>query len=119
MAETMIRSPPNKLSKRRKMTKRQITRDERSELDWAEEGRRNGMKRPNEEKIARGLGWFSIGLGVAQMVAPRRLTKPIGVRGNFSGLLRVIGAREIASGIGILTRRPEAPSNALWMWSRV
>jgi len=26
------------------------------------------MKRPNEEKIARGLGWFSIGLGVAEIV---------------------------------------------------
>ncbi|HEV2668286.1 MAG TPA: hypothetical protein VG324_25440, partial [Blastocatellia bacterium] len=78
------------------------------------------MKTPNEEKIARGLGWFSIGRGVAQIVAPRRLAKLIGVRGNYSGLLRVLGAREIASGIGILTgRRPDAFPNAFWMWSRV
>jgi uncharacterized membrane protein len=98
------------------MAKRQITRDARSELDWAGDGRRNGMKRPNEEKIARGLGWFSIGLGVAEIVAPRSLAKLIGLRGNPSGLLRMLGAREITSGIGILTGRQP---NANWMWSRV
>jgi len=98
------------------MAKRQITREERSELDWAGDGWRNGMKRPNEEKIARGLGWFSIGLGLAQIAAPRRLAKLIGVRGDYSGLLRMLGAREITSGIGLLTgRRP----NANWLWSRV
>jgi uncharacterized membrane protein len=102
------------------MAKRQITLGERSELDWAGNGWRNEMKTPNEEKIARGLGWFSIGLGVAEIVAPRRLAKLIGVRGNYSGLLRVLGAREIASGIGILTgRQPDAFPNAFWMWSRV
>jgi|RhiMetdeSRZDD1v2_1073273.scaffolds.fasta_scaffold187251_1 uncharacterized membrane protein len=98
------------------MAKRQITREARSELDWAGDGRRNGMKRPNEEKIARGLGWFSIGLGVAEIVAPRSLAKLIGLRGNPSGLLRMLGAREITSGIGILTGRQP---NANWMWSRV
>ena len=74
------------------------------------------MKRPNEEKIARGLGWFSIGLGLAEIVAPGRLAKLIGVRGDHSVLLRMLGAREITSGIGILAgRRP----NSNWMWSRV
>jgi len=98
------------------MTKRQITRGARSELDWSGDGRRNRMKRPNEEKIARGLGWFSIGLGVAQIAAPRRLAKLIGVRGDHSGLFRMLGARVITSGIGILTGRQ---NNANWMWSRV
>jgi len=74
------------------------------------------MKRPNEEKIARGLGWFSISLGVAEIVAPRSLAKLIGLRGNPSGLFRMLGAREITSGIGILTGRQP---NANWMWSRV
>jgi uncharacterized membrane protein len=98
------------------MEKRQITRDELSELDWAGDGRRNGTKRPNEEKIARGLGLFSIGLGLAKIVAPRRLVKLIGVRGDHSVLLRLLGARGITSGIGILAgRRP----NSNWMWSQV
>jgi uncharacterized membrane protein len=98
------------------MAKRQITRAARSELDWAGDGRRNGMKWLNEEKIARGLGWFSIGLGLAEIAAPRRLAKLIGVRGDHSGLLRMLGARKITSGIGILTGRQP---NANWMWSRV
>ena len=81
-----------------------------------EEWRRNGLKRPNEEKIALGLGLFGIGLGVAEIAAPRSLAKLIGVRGDYSGLLRMLGAREITSGIGILSgRRP----NANWLWSRV
>jgi len=74
------------------------------------------MRRPNEEKIARGLGWFSLGLGLAKIVAPGRLAKLIGVRGDHSVLLRLLGARGITSGIGILAgRRP----NSNWMWSRV
>ena len=98
------------------MAKREITRSERSELDWSGDGRRNGMRRPNEEKIARGLGWFSLGLGLAGIVAPRRLAKLIGIRGDHNVLFRVLGAREITSGIGILSgRRP----NSNWMWSRV
>jgi uncharacterized membrane protein len=103
------------------MAKTQMKRVEelvtgRAEEEW----RGNGVKRPNEEKIARGLGWFSIGLGLAQIAAPRALTKLIGVRGDYSGLLRILGAREIASGIGILSqRRPDASPNAFWMWSRV
>src|SRR5215813_229929 len=98
------------------MAKRQITRRGRSELDLAGDGLRNGMKRPNEEKIALGLGWFSIGLGVAEIMVPRSLAKLIGLRGNPSGLLRMLGAREITNGIGILTGRQP---NANWMWSRV
>ena len=98
------------------MTKRQIKRGARSELDWSGDGRRNGMKKPNEEKIARGLGWLSIGLGVAEILAPRSLAKLIGVRGDHSGLFTMMGAREITSGIGILTGRQP---NVNWMWSRV
>jgi uncharacterized membrane protein len=98
------------------MAKRQISRGARPELDWSGDGRRDGSKSPNEAKIARGLGWFSIGLGVAEIVAPRSLAKLIGVRGDHSGLFRMLGAREITSGIGILTGRGP---NANWMWSRV
>ncbi|HEY8459805.1 MAG TPA: SRPBCC family protein [Blastocatellia bacterium] len=84
------------------------------------DGRRNGSRRLNEEKIARGLGWFSIGLGLAEIAAPRELAKLIGLRGDYSGLFRLLGAREIASGIGILAGRRNGESpNAFWMWSRV
>jgi uncharacterized membrane protein len=66
---------------------------------------------------ARGLGWFSLGLGMAEVLAPRGLSRMIGVgddRGNRRAM-RAIGLREIASGIGILSRsRPTG-----WLWSRV
>jgi uncharacterized membrane protein len=75
----------------------------------------NAVKGWNEEQLARGLGWLSLGLGLAQVVAPRGLSKMIGLRGNHNGLFRLLGAREIASGIGILTqRRPAAGA-----WARV
>jgi uncharacterized membrane protein len=61
--------------------------------------------------LARALGWFSIGLGVAEVVAPRRMARLIGARKD-GDVLRTFGVREIASGIGILTRR--RPVGGLW-----
>jgi uncharacterized membrane protein len=69
----------------------------------------------NDEQIARGLGWFSIGLGLAELIAPRRIGETVGVRGHEE-LIRSYGVREVLSGIGILTSK-EPP--ATWMWSRV
>jgi uncharacterized membrane protein len=68
------------------------------------------------ERVARGLGWFSIGLGLAQIVAPRRVARMIGVDDEaHRHTLLAIGVRELASGVGILTReRPIAP-----VWTRV
>ncbi|MGN6552415.1 MAG: SRPBCC family protein [Verrucomicrobiota bacterium] len=67
-----------------------------------------------EESLARGLGWFSIGLGLAGLLAPRRLGRTAGV-GEHPGLIRLIGLRELASGVGILTQ----PNASNWLWSRV
>jgi uncharacterized membrane protein len=70
------------------------------------------------EKVATGLGWFSIGLGVAEIAMPREIQRLIGVkdREDRRNLLRTFGMREIAAGIGILTAR-ERPAG--WMWARV
>jgi uncharacterized membrane protein len=69
----------------------------------------------NEQQLARGLGWFSIGLGLAELLAPRQVGRAIGV-GDRQRILRLMGIREIASGIGILRhQRPQAA----WLWSRV
>src|SRR4051812_26205846 len=67
-----------------------------------------------EDRLARGLGWFSIGLGLAAFLAPRGVARLIGVRGHH-GLIRLVGLREITSGVGILGFRK--PSQ--WMKSRV
>ena len=64
--------------------------------------------------LARGLGWFSIGLGLAEMLAPRMLGKQLGMEGKES-LLRFYGAREMAAGVGILMSDNPGP----WIWGRV
>lgn len=62
------------------------------------------------------LGWFSIGLGLAEVLAPRQVARFIGLdENNHTTLLRAYGIREIAAGVGILTR----PKPTYWMWNRV
>jgi uncharacterized membrane protein len=73
-----------------------------------------GGRRLTEEELARFLGWFSIALGVAEVATPRSLARLIGVR-ERRALLRALGAREIATGVGILTQRRPAG----WLWARV
>lgn len=81
-------------------------------------GRRDfsgGQRQRQGAEIARGLGWFSIGLGIAELAAPRALARAIGVdeRGRTSTAIRAMGARELAHGVGILARPRQA------MWTRV
>ena len=63
---------------------------------------------------ARALGLLSIGIGLAALLAPKPLGRLIGM-GEHAGLLRFIGARELASGAGLLTQQERSP----WLWSRV
>jgi uncharacterized membrane protein len=55
----------------------------------------------------RSLGWFSVGLGVTQLLAPKALGRMIGV-GDQSTALRLCGVREIISGVGLLSGRAPA-----------
>jgi len=52
--------------------------------------------------LARGLGWFSIGLGAVELFFPGQLGRMIGVYGHKK-LIRCMGAREIAAGIAVLS----------------
>jgi hypothetical protein len=65
-------------------------------------------------QLARGLGWFSIGLGLAELTVPDALARLIGARPH-TALVRAYGARELAAGIGLLSGR----GTSGWMWSRV
>jgi uncharacterized membrane protein len=71
----------------------------------------------NIEPLARALGWFSLGLGFAQLAAPRQVANLIGLPGDEDDqkVMRLVGAREIASGFGILAQAKPTP----WLWSRV
>jgi len=66
------------------------------------------------ESLADFLGVFSLGLGMAQVIAPQMMSKICGIKdaeGNAS-LMRALGAREISSGIAILSR--QQPEKAVW-----
>ncbi len=64
-----------------------------------------------------GLGVFSIGLGLAELLAPDRVTRLIGVPNSRRTrlVLRALGARELMAGFGLLAR----PRSSGWLWSRV
>ncbi|KRR27648.1 hypothetical protein CQ13_04515 [Bradyrhizobium retamae] len=73
-----------------------------------------GRSQSPHDKLARGLGYFSIALGVAEMVAPKAICKAAGVEG-IENVVRGYGAREIATGAAILTSHNPEP----WIWTRV
>lgn len=63
--------------------------------------------------LARTLGWFSLALGATELLAPRTLARSLG--SDRAAVLPLLGAREIASGLGILSGR----ATGGWLWSRV
>jgi hypothetical protein len=54
------------------------------------------------DRLARALGWFSIGLGVTELVAPGRIARMLGLD-DKEGLIRAYGARELASAVPTLS----------------
>jgi hypothetical protein len=75
---------------------------------------RPGQADTATDALARGLGWFSIGLGLAELLAPGRLAGALGMQGK-EALIQGYGAREIATGVGILAAKDPTP----WIWGRV
>jgi hypothetical protein len=73
--------------------------------------------RADKGSLTRFLGWFSVGLDTAQLVAPRLLCRLVGAEpdGRPPTLMRLVGLRELTHGGGILATRRPAP----WVWSRV
>jgi hypothetical protein len=72
--------------------------------------RENGAKRR-----AMQLGWFSVGLGLAELFGARTLARMLGMKGQ-EGLIRFYGVRELATGIGIFACKDDP---AAWIWGRV
>jgi uncharacterized membrane protein len=70
------------------------------------------------QRWGRGLGWFSLGLGVPQLVAPGLVNRFIGVNDSAGNnwLMRLVGVRELGAAAGLLTP-PKPPPG--WLWARV
>ena len=85
------------------------------ESNYVAQRAKPGLPSASGKKLAKGLGWFSIGLGLTELLAPRAIASISGVPKGRTGLIRLYGLREIASGITIFSQ--DNPAGG--MWSRV
>ena len=76
--------------------------------------RRAVPRRGSAGRLAGGLGWFSIGLGLLEIAAAGPLARGLGMRGR-ENLIRAYGVREIAQGVGLLVAADRRP----WMNARI
>jgi uncharacterized membrane protein len=71
---------------------------------------------PESQRLAEGLGYFSLGMGTAQVAAPRLVAWLTGVRPSraHKSVMRAIGLRGLAVGTGLLSASTTSP----WLWAR-
>jgi len=69
------------------------------------------------ESLADFLGYFSLGLGLAEFLMPASMARLIGVESDDRNrtLMRVMGLREMSNGVAVLSNQQPAKA----MWSRV
>ncbi len=65
-------------------------------------------------RASRLLGWVSFGIAAAELLAPRRVARAVGMNEGSAPLLRAYGAREALAGVGAHSVYP-VPA----LWSRV
>jgi uncharacterized membrane protein len=94
------------------MTTATYTREPGAAGEWSNE--ETGSQAGDGERLAKALGVFSVGLGLAQVLAPQGVARAIGLDDDEDNrtTMRAIGLREIATGIGLLTR--ERPTTFAW-----
>jgi uncharacterized membrane protein len=70
-----------------------------------------------KDNLAEFLGWFSMGLGTAEVTAPKAMCKVVGAdpAGAAPRVMRLMGLRELLQGVGILS----SPRPTKWLWLRV
>ena len=69
----------------------------------------------------RGLGWASIGIGLAELFAASQLNRAMGLedRPSQRGILRAMGVRELMHALSILTETRPTTALKAGIWSRV
>lgn len=70
----------------------------------------------SKSTLARSLGYAALGLGAAELLACRRIARLMGIRPTPWKVwtLRSLGAREVLTGFGVLSKRPTP-----WLGARV
>jgi len=68
------------------------------------------------ERLSWALGWASVGIGLTELTFPERICRVLGAP-KHSGrmLMRSLGLREVASGLGLLLQ----PQRREWLWTRL
>jgi|GEM_PF-3351696 len=66
--------------------------------------------------LAQSLGWFSIGLGLLEVVNAEGLARWLGTDNRT--VIRAYGFREIGNGIALLSQK-DSQSRSPWLWTRV
>jgi uncharacterized membrane protein len=69
---------------------------------------------PSDRQLGQLVGLLSVGLGLAELLAPRALGRAVGV-GDHPTIIRMLGVRGIVTGLGMLTQR----AAGTWAWARV
>ncbi|GAA0731393.1 hypothetical protein CA233_16470 [Sphingomonas sp. ABOLD] len=65
-------------------------------------------------KLGFGLGVFSIGLGIAELAASKRIARGLSAE-DHDGVVRAFGARELLAGAALLS----GPAHSVRVWNRV
>ena len=65
---------------------------------------------PRHLAVRNTLGWASLGVALTELLAPKKIEKMIGVsNGQNTGVLRVLGVRELLHGVDLLVHRDPKP----------
>jgi hypothetical protein len=67
------------------------------------------------DRLPWSLGWVSLGVGLTELAIPKRVCRALGAPRRYSWLVRALGIRELASGVGLLIE----PHQQRWVWTRV
>jgi uncharacterized membrane protein len=77
----------------------------------------HGYSQAGPDSRPQALAWLSLGLGLAQVARPNDIARLIGIpdAAESEALVRLIGLRELISGVGLLAQ----PNAKPWLWLRV
>ena len=67
----------------------------------------------DDDGLARAVGWVSVGLGLALVASPARTARQLGM-GERPNLGRLLGARDLVLGVGLL----RGGNEAAWLRAR-